>query len=199
MGCSFSLIALHSWVRHSRRAVFAKGMIKETSKNEICPKPHPSPPSSYVEAFLHKSGGLCLSQHCLSCVTLNSHPKVCWDALTPRVQRQICEQCKGGKRACGSLDFSAVSLSSQPLQPDRISGAWSEEREEACRSALGMCEFQWQGWSRGRDGPEALSAFHSLQKNEEMRSQAQFAVVLFPKIILACSKICIEIPAVFFN
>lgn len=58
--------------------------------------------------------------------------------------------------------FCCQPLLPAPFHPDRISGAWSEEREAACRSALGMCEFQKQGWSRGRDGPEALSAFHSL-------------------------------------
>lgn len=38
----------------------------------------------------------------------------------------------------------AVTLYSQPLHPDRVSGVWSEEREAAWCTALGMCKFQEQ-------------------------------------------------------
>lgn len=127
--------------------------------------------------------------------------KVYWHALTPRVQRETCEQCKGGKRACCNLDFFLL-LASPPSPFTQIGFL-----ERGVKKGRQCVEVPWECVnSRSRAGagggmvlkPCQPSILYKRMK-KEMRSRAQFVGVLVPKIILACSKIWFEILAIFFN
>lgn len=161
MGCSFSLAALIVWIRHWESKT-CKGLMQETRRDEIWPKPPPC-------KLLH--GGFPARKWCL--VALPTLLVLCHFELPPKrfgkrllifvVQRETCELCKGGKCACHSLDFFLLSASLHSLLAQL--GFPARGAKEG-RQPAALPRECVNSWSRGRDGPEALSAFHALLENE---------------------------------
>lgn len=99
-----------------------------------------SPPNPYVEAFLHKS---VVSPGIAFVMSLwTPIQKVWWDAINIHGSERNLWTMQG-REVCmlQSWLLFAVTLYSQRLHPDRVSGVCIEEREAAHRTALGMCKF----------------------------------------------------------
>lgn len=170
--------------------------MQETSKNEIYSKPLPS-------KLLH--GGFLAQQWWL--VTLPTLLVLCHFELPAKkfgrmllisvVQRETCELCKGGKCACCRLDFFLLSVSTPSLFTQ------IGFLEHGVKRVKQPVELPWEcensssrAGARGGMILKPCQPFILYKRTErEMRSQAQFTGELFPKIILACSKIWLEIPS----
>lgn len=136
--------------------------MQETRRDEIWPK---HPPCK----LLH--GGFPARKWCL--VALPTLLVLCHFELPPKrfgkrllifvVQSETCELCKGGKCACHSLDFFLLSASLHSLLAQL--GFPARGAKEG-RQPAALPRECVNSWSRGRDGPEALSAFHALLENE---------------------------------
>lgn len=169
--------------------------MQETSKNEIYLKPRPS-------KLL--SGGFPAEQRGL--VTLPTLLALCHFELPFKkfggmlfismVQRETCELCKGGKWACCSLDF-LLSLSTPSLFTQI--GFLAHGAKKGRQSVALPWECVNSSSRVGAGGGMVLKPCQPFilykRTKREMRSQAQFTRVLFPKIILACTKIWLEIPS----
>lgn len=133
------------------------------SKNETCPKPLPS--KLLCGGFLAQKWWLAaLPTLLVLCHFELPFKKFGRMLLILMVQRETCELCSGGKCACCSLAFFLLSLSTPSLftQIGFLECGVKKGRQPGA--------LPWEcvnSRSRGRNGPEALSVFHSLEKNEE--------------------------------
>lgn len=141
MDYRFSLITLDIWVRHRGRAHLQRGDARNQQEWDLSQTPPLQALTWRLSCTAVVVGDSPNTARVMSLWTTSQ--KVWQDAIN------ICSS-EGNLRAMQGREVCmlqtwllfAVSLYSQPLHPDRISGAWSKESEAACRTALGMWEFQ---------------------------------------------------------
>lgn len=169
--------------------------MQETSKNESCSKALPSKLLWRLTCRKVVAGNSSSIAHIMSlCAPVQKVGRV---LLISMFQRETCEICKGGKHACCSLDLLLLSLSTPSLFTQ------IGFLEHGVKKGRQLVELPWEcvnSSSRaGARGGMVLKPCWPFilykRMKREMRSQAPFTGELFPKIILACSKIWLEIPS----
>lgn len=149
-----------------------------------------------MEAFLHKRWLVTLPTLLAICHFELQCEKFGSMLLISVVQRETCELCKGGKYACCSLDF--LLLPSTPSLFTRV-GFLAHRAKKGRRPVTLHWECVNSSSKAGAGGGMVLKPCQPFilykRMKREMRSQAQFTGDLFPKIILARSKIWLEMPS----